>query len=455
MAKITKKKTILFNFGEKHIDYIRRCTDCTYNMAEGAVRAGKTVDNVYAFAHELKTTKDRIHLATGSTVANAKLNIGDANGFGLEYIFRGQSHWGKYKDNDCLYIKGPSTKNRQRIVIFAGGAKADSFKKIRGNSYGMWIATEINLHHESTIKEAFNRQLAANKRKIFWDLNPDNPKAKIYTEYIDKYAKQASEGNLLGGYNYEHFTLKDNINIPEERKLEIESQYDKNSIWYQRDILGKRVIAEGLIYRAFADAVNSESETGENRFKRKDKPKNLAEIIVGVDFGGNGSGHAFVAVGITRGYQEIIALASDWYDCSNGDIDPEKLGQLFVDFCFKVLNLYGNITHVFCDSSEQTLINGLRSAARKKGLGWLRIDNALKEVITERIRLTTRMMAQMRFFYMPEMCDSLVSALCSAVWDPNKITEDIRLDDGTSDIDTLDAFEYTIERFITKFIRYE
>ena len=180
MAKITKKKTILFNFGEKHIDYIRRCTDCTYNMAEGAVRAGKTVDNVYAFAHELKTTKDRIHLATGSTVANAKLNIGDANGFGLEYIFRGQSHWGKYKDNDCLYIKGPSTKNRQRIVIFAGGAKADSFKKIRGNSYGMWIATEINLHHESTIKEAFNRQLAANKRKIFWEIGRASCRERVY-----------------------------------------------------------------------------------------------------------------------------------------------------------------------------------------------------------------------------------------------------------------------------------
>lgn len=455
MAKITKKKTIPFNFGSKHIAYIRKCNDCTYNVAEGAVRAGKTVDNVYAFAHELKTTKDRIHLATGSTVANAKLNIGDANGFGLEYIFRGQSHWGKYKDNDCLYIKGPFTRNKQRIVIFAGAAKADSFKKIRGNSYGMWIATEINLHHENTIREAFNRQLAAHKRKIFWDLNPDNPKAKIYTEYIDKYAKQYTQGNLLGGYNYEHFTLKDNVNISDERKLEIESQYDKKSIWYQRDILGKRVIAEGLIYRAFADAVNSEAETCENRFKKKEKPPNLSEIIIGVDFGGNGSGHAFVATGITRNYQEIIVLASQWYDCSNGDIDPDKLGQYFIDFCYRVLNMYGNITHVYCDSAEQTLINGLRSTAKKQGLSWLRIDNALKEVITERIRLTNRMMAQMRFYYMAEMCDSLVTAMCSAIWNPDKLVEDERLDNGTSDIDTLDAFEYTIERYITKFIRYE
>lgn len=132
MEKIRKRKTIPFNFSDKHIDYIRKCADNTYNIAEGAVRAGKTVDNIYAFAHELKTTRDRIHLATGSTAANAKLNIGDANGFGLEYIFRGQCRWGKHKGNEALIIKGPYTKFRERIVIFAGTAKADSYKKIRG-----------------------------------------------------------------------------------------------------------------------------------------------------------------------------------------------------------------------------------------------------------------------------------------------------------------------------------
>lgn len=195
--RVTKKKTILYRFSEKHKEYIRRCRECSYNVAEGAVRAGKTVDNVFAFAHELKTTPDKIHLATGSTMANAKMNIGDCNGMGLEWIFRGQSHWGKYKDNEALFIKGPATHNRQKIVIFAGGAKEDSYKKIRGNSYGMWIATEINLHHDNTIKEAFNRQLAAKRLKVFWDLNPDNPRAAIYSEYIDRYQRQQEEGSLL------------------------------------------------------------------------------------------------------------------------------------------------------------------------------------------------------------------------------------------------------------------
>lgn len=103
----SRKKTLPFAFSAKHVEYIRRCAANQINVAEGAVRAGKTVDNVFAFAHELKTTPDKIHLATGSTAANAKLNIGDANGFGLEHIFRGQSHWGKYKGNDCLAEPDP------------------------------------------------------------------------------------------------------------------------------------------------------------------------------------------------------------------------------------------------------------------------------------------------------------------------------------------------------------
>ena len=47
--RFTKKKTILYRFSEKHKEYIRRCRECSYNVAEGAVRAGKTVDNVFAF----------------------------------------------------------------------------------------------------------------------------------------------------------------------------------------------------------------------------------------------------------------------------------------------------------------------------------------------------------------------------------------------------------------------
>lgn len=449
-----KKQTLSYMFSEKHKEYIRRCVSCEFNVAEGAVRAGKTVDNVYAFAHELKTTPDRIHLATGSTVGNAKLNIGDCNGLGLEHIFRGQCHWGKYKDNEALYIKGPATKFCQKIIIFAGAAKADSYKKIRGNSYGMWIATEINLHHDNTIKEALNRQLAAKHLRVFWDLNPDNPNATIYTEYIDRYMKQAEEGNFPGGYNYMHCTLYDNMTISDERKKEIESRYDPTSIWYMRDIKGMRVVASGLIYRRFAD----DTSTKQFAFRLDKKPTDLMEIILGIDFGGSGSGHAFTATAITRGYGAVIGLASEWIACKDKqgnqiEIDPEQLGSMFCDFCRKIINRYGYITTVYADSAEQTLIAGIRSSLRRNGLGWIRVENALKTEINDRINALVMLMAQGRFFYVGKECASLVTALCIAVWDPNEVTKNVRLDDGTSDIDSLDSFEYTFERSISMLIR--
>jgi len=456
---ITKKKTINYNFAPKHKAYIKKCASNTFNFAEGAVRAGKTVDHIFAFAHELKVTKDKLHLATGSTGANAKLNIGDCNGFGLEYYFRGQCRWGKFKDNECLYIKGPSTHNRLRIVIFAGGGKADSYKKIRGNSYGMWIATEINLHHDNTIKEAFNRCLAADKRKIFWDLNPDNPNAFIYTEYIDNYEKKNAQGTLLGGYNYEHFTIDDNINITEQRKNEIKSQYDKDSIWYIRDILGKRCIAEGLIYRTFADDISANDGKRFYISHEELKAMRFQEINIAVDFGGSGSGHAFSASGITNGYRQLVSLCTERWKEGKEDksdkatqyainIDPDKLGKLFVDFVKRVQNTYGYLGHIeyaYMDSAEQTLIRGLRSSLEKAGLGSITVRNARKNIINDRIKCLQLLMAQGRYKITHD-CQSLVSALNTAIYNPKNLTEDERLDDGSSDIDSLDSNEYSWEK---------
>lgn len=88
--------------------------------------------------------------------------------------------------------------------------------------------TEIILHHDNTIKEA-QPTTGAKNRKIFWDLNPDHPKAAIYVDYIDKYAEKAAKGELLGDYNYEHFNIFENTNIPKQRIAEIVSQYDNDA----------------------------------------------------------------------------------------------------------------------------------------------------------------------------------------------------------------------------------
>lgn len=406
---------------------------------------------MFAFAHELKTTPDKIHLATGSTMGNAKLNIGDANGFGLEWIFRGQCHWGKYKDMEALIINGPYTNFKPKIVIFAGASSSDSYKKIRGNSYGMWIATEINLHHDNSIKEAFNRQLAAKRRKIFWDMNPEHPKAPIYENYLDVYERKAKEGTLKGGYNYAHFTIFDNVNITQERLEEIVSQYDEDSIWYVRDILGKRSIAEGLVYTQFASIAAMEDNpmkiTTEDAVEMA-KNNKFISINIGVDFGGNGSGHSFVATATTIGYQKLIGLAAELH---KEELDPESLGVLFVAFVKRIIKTYGYVNNVYCDSAEQVLIRGLKKAMARAALGDIKTGNARKERINDRIFCFTALVAQGRFMY-TEDCETLEDALSMAVWKPNTVELE-RLDDGTSDIDTLDGFEYSYERNIRNFIK--
>ena len=380
-------------------------------------------------------------------MGNAKLNIGDANGYGLEWIFRHQCKWGQYKDMEALKICGPSTNFREKVVIFAGAATADAFKKIRGNSYGMWIATEINLHHDNTIKEAFNRTAASQRRKFFWDMNPDHPKAQIYTEYIDVYMKKATEGMLLGGLNYMHSTIMDNINLTKERIEEIKSQYDETSIWYMRDILGMRVIAEGMIYRKIAEEYASDHDhflVTVEEVKKFIRERRIGKIVIGVDFGGSGSGHAFVASTNYNNYEKLIALASEWHDADG--TDPQELAKQFTDFFLRMINLFGRVDRVYCDSAEQVLIRGLKNALIKIRHGDVVPKNAIKTTINDRIFTTTSLAAQGRWAH-TEMCDSLMSAISMAVWDSKKIEME-RLDDGTTDIDSLDAFEYSYERDI-------
>lgn len=249
-------------FSEKHKRYIKNALHNRMNVAEGAIRSGKTIDNCIIASMYLETCPDVYHLASGSTVANAKLNIGVCNGFGLEHIFRGRCKWAKFRDNDALYIH---TQTGEKVVIFAGGAKSNSYQKILGNSYGLWIATEINEHYDSDdsrssfIKVAMGRQVASIQPMILWDLNPCNPSHPIYKDYIDAYAD-----GFLGGYQYEHFTIADNLSISPQRFEEIKSQYTLGSVWYRRDILGERCIAEGLIYpmweRCFVEAPNTPPE---------------------------------------------------------------------------------------------------------------------------------------------------------------------------------------------------
>ena len=126
-------------------------------------------------------------------------------------------------------------------------------------------------------------------------------------------------------------------------------------------------------------------------------------------------------------------------------MNPTKLAQDFVDFVRRC-QMRWLVTDVWCDSAEQTLINGLRSAAAQYRIP-VNIGNALKMPINDRIRALTLLMGVGRF-KVYKGCTWTIDALSSAVWDAKQQTKDVRLDDGTTNIDSLDALEYAFERDI-------
>ena len=417
-------------FSGKHKQYIKGALNNRMCVAEGAIRSGKTIDHCIIAAAYLEQTPDKFHLASGSTIGNAKLNIGVCNGFGLENLFRGRCRWGKFKDNEALFIQ---TQTGEKVVIFVGGAKADSYKRILGNSDGLWIATEINEHYDSTdsrisfIKVAFGRQVAAQRPLTLWDLNPSNPKAAIYEDYIDKYRTNG----IAGGYQYQHFTIHDNATITPERLAEIESRYDPNTVWYRRDIKGERAVAEGLIYQRFADRPDD--------FIIKEYPQ-INHAVIGVDFGGGTSAHAFCCTGFVG---NRIVVLDDFRE--KRALDATRLANDFVDFVRRC-QMRWLVTDVWCDSAEQTLINTLRTAAAMNHLP-VNIGNALKKPINDRIRALCVLMGANRFL-IHRTAENTIDALKTAIWDAKQLTQDVRLDDGTTNIDNLDALEYSFERNI-------
>ena len=138
------------------------------------------------------------------------------------------------------------------------------------------------------------------------------------------------------------------------------------------------------------------------------------------------------------------------------DIDSNMLDQLFCDFLQDVIDQYGvivkhgdyveycNVESVYYDNAETVLGNSIRNAVEKR-FPWMIVRKAKKASIIDRIRCTVRLMGAGRF-WITEDCRSLQTAFSDAVWNKDVKDKDERLDDGSTDIDSLDAFEYTIER---------
>jgi hypothetical protein len=110
------------------------------------------------------------------------------------------------------------------------------------------------------------------------------------------------------------------------------------------------------------------------------------------------------------------------------------------------------IRYCFADNEAQYLINGLHKACKNAGLP-IKIGDSAKVKIVERIRCCNTLLNRERIRII-SCCTTLAGGLSSAVWDKkaSDAGKDVRLDNFSSDIDILDAFEYSYEQFINKLI---
>lgn len=260
----------------------------------------------------------------------------------------------------------------------------------------------------------------------------------------------------------QRYTIFDNPFLDPKFVEQLCKEYE-GTIYYDRLILGLWKRTEGAIYKKFADnpeafrceIVEQEEPAAEcKQFKKDD----IVSMEIGLDFGGTQSGHSFVARGYTDDYREVIAIKSRRIvpKEEKEEIDSNKLDELFCDFVQEVIDKYAvikksgdyveycNLESVFFDNAETVLGNSIRNAVERR-FPWISVKAAKKQAINDRIRCTVRLMGAGRFFITKD-CESLETALSDAVWDKEVKDRDERLDDGSTDIDSLDAFEYTIER---------
>lgn len=391
-----------------------------YVVADGSIRSGKTIACIIGFL----TWSQEMHagqsfILAGKTMGSLKKNvirpilqILESWGWPYEYVRSGSEPHIDIGSN-TYYLFGANTEAAQDSLqgLTAAGAYLD----------------EAALFPKSFVDQAVAR-CSVDGWKFWMNCNPAGPHHFIRDEYLLPEEKKKKKVYHL------HFTMDDNLSISERRKEEYKNAWPHGSVFYKRFILGLWAAADGLIYQQFADHVK-DYLVDPDWLERQE----ILYAVIGVDFGGTKSAHSFTLTGFTRGYKQVVVL--DEYYCKKR-INPKQLQDDFIDFVKRAQQRY-RVLEAYCDSAEQTLISGLESACIQAHVS-IGIKNAIKGPINDRIAFYNSLIAQNRWKVMKH-CKHIIEAFEQAVYDDKKPNQDIRLDDGLMNVDSLDSTEYSTE----------
>lgn len=385
-----------------------------WNIKEGATRSGKTYLDYYVIPMRIRRVAGRPGLVVilGNTKGTLTRNIIEP----LQQMYGTALVSGIRSDNTAMLFG--------EKCYCLGADKANQVDKIRGSSIKYCYGDEVATWHEDVFTMLKSR-LDKPYSKFDGTLNPESPHHWV-KKFLDSDADIYRQG----------YTIDDNPTLDPDVVANLKREYS-GTVYYDRYILGLWTPAEGVIYRHIADALQD--------FVLYEPPAILFATI-GVDFGGNGSATAFNCTGFTSGMDQVVTL-KEFY--KKGITTPLELERAFVRFVRDCQREYF-VGDAYCDSAEQTLIQGLRVACAREGLA-INIHNARKGPINDRIRFFCRLQAARRHKIM-RGCTHTLEAFQNAVWDPKHLTEDVRLDNGVYNIDSLDAQEYAVEPYMRQII---
>lgn len=310
-------------------------------ICSGAKRAGKTFILSFIFLALVAKFKDRgvAFIIGGATQSSIRRNILD--------------DWEQLLGRGIRLDKANAFKLFGNKIYCFDGANSDAWKKARGFTAAGALLNEATALHDTFIKEVISRCSYPGAR-ILMDTNPENPAHTVKKDYIDNDGQRLENGQLnIKAFS---FTLFDNDKLDPEY-VESIVKSTPGGMFTDRDIYGRWVAAEGIVYQDF------------NARRHYINAEQLAKVhmvsyFAGVDWGYE---HLGAVVLIGKSDQGSHYLLEE-YVAQHQEID------YWVDIAKGIKAHYGNILF-YCDSARP---EHLRRFQREG----LRAKNADKAVLS-------------------------------------------------------------------------
>lgn len=394
----------------KQAEYIRNANH-RWNIKIGATQCGKTyIDTQYLIPNRIieRLGKPGLVFITGVSKGTIQRNV-------IEPL---QEIWGNNLVTD-IGSNNISIMFGQKVYCI-GADNIGMVRRFRGPRIKyLYIDEIVDINQE--VFELLKSRLSFEYSCCDASGNPQSR-----THFIKKFLESDIDLYL------QHYTIFDNPFLPKKYVEELCKEY-QGTVYYNRYIQGQWCNAEGIIFPQIAN--------NEKNFKTKEVQLN-SFISIGIDWGGNKSKHSITATKISRDFKHIQVLKSDNMIATGTNI--KQVFRWIINFIKEIQDKYGTVSFLFADSAEQVLNNSLNGELRVNNINLI-VQDSIKIPIKDRIELWNRLLNLERITFIDEQTKTIIEALQTALFD-DKAKDDRWIDDGeTSDIDSLDSFNYSFE----------